>query len=196
MVEGKNAATVRKHLGYVHIPQRHAARVNAFNREHLVPYLNFHRPCFFPQTVIDAKGKPRKRYRYPDMMTPYEKLKSLPQAHTHLKPGITFEQLDAKAQELSDNEAAAQLQRAKQQLFQQIHEQTGGLTWLHPPYFRLILGLENTIVVRANPIPGASRTITLRSWAMLLVHSAMKRKTHGCRKPWRVCVTRCNRHSL
>ena len=36
-----------------------------------MPYLNFHRPCFFPTTEIDAKGKAVKRYRYKDMMTPY-----------------------------------------------------------------------------------------------------------------------------
>lgn len=123
LVEGKHAATLRKHLGYAHIPQHHAARVNAFHREHLIPYLNFHRPCFFPETITDAKGKQRKRYRYQHMMTPYEKLKSLPKAQDHLKPGVTFMQLDAAAQQMSDNEAAARLQRAKQKLFQRIHEQ-------------------------------------------------------------------------
>lgn len=39
----------RKHLGYRHIPSHHAQRVNAFLRDHLTPYLNFHRPCFFPR---------------------------------------------------------------------------------------------------------------------------------------------------
>jgi len=123
LVEGKHAATVRKQFGHAHIHQRHAAQINVFNREHLVPYLNFHRPCFFPEVYVDDKGKQRKRYRYENMMTPYEKLKSLPQAKQYLKPEITFEDLDAKAKKLSDNEAAAQLQRAKQLLFQQIREQ-------------------------------------------------------------------------
>ena len=27
-------------------------KVNAFCREHLNPYVNFHRPCFFPRKVI------------------------------------------------------------------------------------------------------------------------------------------------
>ena len=49
-----------------------------------MPYLNFHRPCFFPTTEIDAKGKTVKRYRYADMMTPYEKLKSLQNADSFL----------------------------------------------------------------------------------------------------------------
>jgi len=56
-------------------------------------------------------------------MTPYEKLKSLPNAHTYLKAGITFAQLDALAMQMSDNEAARQLNRARQQLFKHIHEQ-------------------------------------------------------------------------
>ena len=44
LVEGKNAATVRKHFGYAHIPQRFAALINEFNQQHLIPYLNFPRP--------------------------------------------------------------------------------------------------------------------------------------------------------
>ena len=123
LVEGKNAATVRKHFGYAHIPQHWAARINAFNQAHLIPYLNFHRPCFFPETLLDEKGKQRKRYRYKHMMTPYEKLKSLPKARQYLKEGITFDQLDALATQMSDNDAAAELQRAKRKLFQRIHEQ-------------------------------------------------------------------------
>lgn len=57
-------------------------------------------------------------------MTPYEKLKSLPKAQHFLKPGLTFAQLDALAMQMSDNEAAAQLHKAQQQLFKQIHEQS------------------------------------------------------------------------
>ncbi len=123
LVEGKNGAVVRKHLGYAHIPQKYARVINAFNHDYLNPYLNFHRPCFFPEVIIDAKGKQRKRYPYELMMTPYEKLKSLPNATRFLKPGVTFEQLDALTMEISDNEAAAQLHKARQQLFQRIHEQ-------------------------------------------------------------------------
>ena len=123
LVEGKNAATVRKHFGYAHIPQRFAALIDTFNQQHLIPYLNFHRPCFFPETTLDAKGKQRKRYRYKHMSTPYEKLKSLQEAAQYLKAGIIFDILDAQANHLSDNDAAAALQQAKQVLFQTIHEQ-------------------------------------------------------------------------
>ena len=44
-------------------------------------------------------------------MTPYEKLRSLPGADGFLKPGITFEQLDAVAQAATDLEAAQEVQR-------------------------------------------------------------------------------------
>lgn len=57
------------------------------------------------------------------MMTPYEKLKSLPNAQTYLKAGITFAQRDALAMQMSDNEAAQQLNRARRQLFKHINEQ-------------------------------------------------------------------------
>lgn len=124
LAESKNAAVVRKQFGYNHIPQRWAALINDFNREYLNPYLNFHRPCFFPETRTDAKGKERKVYRYENLMTPYDKLKSLPGANDCLKPGMTFAILDAVALQISDNQAAEQLQKARQKLFKIIHGQT------------------------------------------------------------------------
>ena len=118
--ESKNGAIVRKHLGYSHIPQRFASLVNAFCRDHLNPYVNFHRPCLFAETITDAKGRSRKRYPYKLMMTPYEKLKSLPMAEQFLKPAITFEQLDALACAVSDNDAAQRLNDARAILFKTI----------------------------------------------------------------------------
>jgi transposase InsO family protein len=124
LVEGKNGAVVRKLFGHAHIPQRWASLINAFNQAHLTPSLTFHRPCFFPETRTDPKGKERKVYRYETMMTPYEKLKALLKAEEHLKPGITFEILEATAHQLSDNQAADLLQKARQQLFTTIHDRT------------------------------------------------------------------------
>ena len=118
--ESKNNAIVRKHLGYSHIPQRFATLVNAFCREHLNPYINFHRPCLFAQTITDARGRSCKRYPYKLMMTPYDKLKSLHQAAQYLKPGIRFEELDIRAMALSDNEAAQRLNDARAILFKTI----------------------------------------------------------------------------
>jgi len=86
--------------------------------------LNYHRPCFFPEIRTDQKGKERKLYRYERMMTPYEKLKSLPRAKRDLKPTATFEILDVVAHQFSDNQAADRLQKARRQLFTTIHDRT------------------------------------------------------------------------
>jgi len=120
LAESKNGAIVRKHLGYSHIPQQFATLVNAFCVEHLNPYVNFHRPCFYAQTITDAKGRQRKRYSYQQIMTPYEKFKALPDAALFLKPGITFQQLDTQANALSDNEFARRLNQARAIMFKSI----------------------------------------------------------------------------
>jgi len=120
LAESKNGAVVRKHLGYAHIPQHCASLVNAFCADYLNPYVNFHRPCFFPETITDAKGKERKIYRYEDMMTPYEKFKSIPEASQYLNDGVTLEQLNAQAAEMSDNEAASAMNNARKKLFKDI----------------------------------------------------------------------------
>jgi len=122
LAESKNASTVRKYLGYSHIPQHCASRVNAFTVEVLSPYLNFHRPCHFPTEYTDKKGRIRKRYRYQDMMTPYEKLRSLPEAESYLKPETTLQKLDVIAAECSDNDAAQRLNEARAKLFQFINK--------------------------------------------------------------------------
>lgn len=120
LAESKNASVVRKHLGYAHIPQHCASLVNVFCADHLNPYVNFHRPCFFPETITDAKGKERKRYRYEEMKTPYEKFKSLPNACDYLKPNITFAQLNVQAAKMSDNDAALTMNAARKKLFRDI----------------------------------------------------------------------------
>ena len=117
LVESKNGSVIRKHLGYGHIPSRYADRVNAFTQQVLSPYLNFHRPCLFPVEVVDAKGRVRKRYPHANVMTPYEKLKSLPNAADCLKPGTSFDELDAVAAAMSDNDAARALNQARDRLF-------------------------------------------------------------------------------
>ena len=121
LVESKNGSVVRKHLGYEHIPGRYAQQVNEFTVNVLSPYLNFHRPCLFPEEVVDAKGKRKKRYPYANLMTPYDKLKSLPDADQYLKAGVTFEQLDDIAMGCSDNEAARHLNKARDKLFREIN---------------------------------------------------------------------------
>jgi transposase InsO family protein len=120
LVESKNGSVVRKHLGYSHIPSHHAQRVNAFLRDYLTPYLNYHRPCFFPETVLDDKGRQRRRYRYEHMNTPYERLKAIPDSQASLRPGLSFEILNQNAQAMTDNQAAAKLQLERKALFKSI----------------------------------------------------------------------------
>src|SRR3954470_9258800 len=43
LVECKNGAIIRKHIGFGYIDARHAEAMNAFHRQHLNPYINFHR---------------------------------------------------------------------------------------------------------------------------------------------------------
>ena len=123
LVECKNGHVVRKLLGHAHIPQRWAGRLNDFHRQHLNPYLNYHRPCLFPVTITNKAGKQRKRYPYESLMTPYEKLKSLTDAQAYLKPGLSFAILDEVAYRVSDNAAADALQQARRRLFTTIYEQ-------------------------------------------------------------------------
>jgi hypothetical protein len=54
-------------------------------------------------------------------MTPFEKLQSIPAMVSFLKPTITLDSLEIESKRLSDNEAAQQLQQAKQQLFLSIY---------------------------------------------------------------------------
>ena len=120
LVESKNGSVVRKQLGYAYIPQSCAELINAFNREFFNPYISFHRPCFFPVSVIGPKGKIKKIYPYEEVMTPYEKLKSLPQAENYLRLSITFEGLNTIANQMSDNQFAERMVNARSNLFQQI----------------------------------------------------------------------------
>ena len=123
LAECKNGHVIRKQFGHGHIPQHYAKQMNDFNRRYLNPHINYHRPCLFPETLTDAKGKQRKTYPYKSMMTPYEKLKSLSDSEQYLKPTLTFEILDTVAYEITDNQSAKQLQKARKQLFKTIHEQ-------------------------------------------------------------------------
>jgi len=120
LVETKNGSVVRKNLGYAYIPQACAELINGYNKEFLNPYINFHRPCFFPVSVTDHRGKVKKIYPYEEVMSPYEKLKSLPEAESYLRPMITFEALDAIANQMSDNQFAERMVNARSNLFQQI----------------------------------------------------------------------------
>ena len=115
LVEAKNGAVIRKHMGYVHIAAPQAARVQQFYEEHLNDYLNFHRPCGQVEVLTDAKGKQRRVYRHYE--TPWEVYRKLPNAGRFLKVGQTLRALAKKAREESDTEAAKRMQQAKRLLF-------------------------------------------------------------------------------
>ncbi|MGH8378020.1 MAG: DDE-type integrase/transposase/recombinase [Gammaproteobacteria bacterium] len=119
LAETKNGAVVRKMFGYAHVPQRHAARFNAFCVEFLNPFLNYHRPCLFATEVPDpAKpGRIKSKYRPKDVMTPFDKFASLPNAVTFLREGLTLEHLTRTACALTDLQAAEQLYKARTTLF-------------------------------------------------------------------------------
>lgn len=119
LVEGKNAAVVRKHFGYAHIPKKYAPLINEFNRNFLNPYLFFHRQCAFADNEIDTKGKIKKVYR--TYLTPYEKLVSLPNIEQYLQKGVTVKHLTTRAKKESHLESAQAMQEAKQELFAKIH---------------------------------------------------------------------------
>ena len=113
LVEGKNGAIIRKHMGYGYIGAEHAERVQNFHTTHLNPYLNFHRPCGFATVSLDARGKRQRQYPREDYATPYEKLKSLAEAAGYLKENLSFARLDPLASRLSDTECAKKMSTAR-----------------------------------------------------------------------------------
>jgi transposase InsO family protein len=119
LVEGKNGAVIRKLIGYGHIGGEHAGQLDKFYTEQLNPYLNFHRPCGFATVMLDARGKRQRQYKIEDYATPYEKLKSLPDAAGYLKPGVSFARLDRVAKAMSDTECAKKMSAAKAKLLRQ-----------------------------------------------------------------------------
>jgi transposase InsO family protein len=118
LVETKNAAIVRKHIGWGHIAPAHAAPINQFYTGFLNPYVNYHRPSAQAEVKIDAKG--RKRRLYKQWQTPFEKLLSLDRPQQFLRPGLSLAALKRVAASMSDTEAAQRMQQAKNNMFEQI----------------------------------------------------------------------------
>ena len=115
LVETKNAAIVRKHMGWSHIDPAQATPLNQFYVGFLNPYVNYHRPSAQSEITTDARG--RQRRRYPRYLTPLEKLLSLDRPEQYLRPGLTPATLQRVARVHSDTEAARRMQAAKQTLF-------------------------------------------------------------------------------
>ena len=124
MVETKNGAVIRKHLGYGLIDAAHAERLQQFYSAHFNPYLNYHRPCAQAEIEIDEKGRQQRVYRR--YQTPLETLLALPQPQQYLRPGLTLAVLQRIAATRSDTEAAQRMQQAKRNLFEKLRLPAGG----------------------------------------------------------------------
>jgi len=118
LIETKNGAVIRKHMGYGYIDAGHADRINSFYREFLNPYLNYHRPCAQAEVEIDHRG--RKRVRYKRYQTPLETLLALDQPAQYLRQGLSINALKRVAAARSDTDAARRMQQAKAKLFAQL----------------------------------------------------------------------------
>ena len=124
LVETKNGAVIRKHLGYGSIDASHAEHLQQFYHAHFNPYLNYHRPCAQAEVEIDEKGRQQRVYRR--YQTPLETLLALPQPQRYLRPGLTLSVLQRIAGTRSDTEAAQRMQQAKRKLFEQLRVPVGG----------------------------------------------------------------------
>jgi hypothetical protein len=118
LVESKNGAVVRKHLGFGHIGAQHAEAVDQFHRQFLNPYINFHRPCAVAQIVEEPNGKRRRTYAR--WATPLEIFRQTPECERYLKPGLSLASLEQFAQQQTDTEAAIAMQQAKQKLLARV----------------------------------------------------------------------------
>jgi transposase InsO family protein len=119
LVESKNGAVIRKHMGYGYIAQEHAEDIHEFYQRSFNPYLNFHRPCGQPERITDARGK--EKFVYRRYATPWETLRelcqALPEGQSYLKPQLRIQGLDQIAKTHSDTESARRMQEAKRRLF-------------------------------------------------------------------------------
>lgn len=122
LVECKNGAVIRKHIGWEPISSQNAEALNSYYRDHFNPYLNFHRPCGVPEMVTSAKGKTKRVYRR--WATPWEILGGLPGCETYLRPGLSKDALARLAQAKTDTEAARDMQEAKRDLFKSMRRKT------------------------------------------------------------------------
>jgi hypothetical protein len=122
LAETKNGSIIRKALGWIHIPRTpdNVAAINHWYAVWFVPYLNFHRPCGYRVTTVNVKGKRTHRYPKDGYMTPYEKLRSLPNAGQYLKPDITFEMLDYQEYAMSDTQWVEAMSENKAAMWESI----------------------------------------------------------------------------
>lgn len=120
LVETKNGSIIRTWIGYGFIDKKFARDLNEFYFGSFNEYLNYHRPCAFASIKQLPNGKITKVYRQQDYATPYDKLKSLPNAKKFLKKGLTFKILDQQFLSRNCNQQAEIVQHQRQTLFNKI----------------------------------------------------------------------------
>jgi len=122
LVEANRVSINAKRYGHQHTLRDYASQSSTFNQTALFRYVNFHRPCYFATTVVDKDGNETKQYIYRDIMTPYDKLISLPNSKQYLKSNITLGQLDRFSKKLDDNDAAEALNKARGALSEHLYQ--------------------------------------------------------------------------
>jgi len=115
LVEGKNNAIIRKQMGYIYIPKKHAKSINQFYKNFLNSFLGFHRHCAFATDIIDEKGKIKKKYDI--YLTPCQRLLTISNVEQYLKEGVTRESLEKEMLAVSHLKVAEELQKEKSKLF-------------------------------------------------------------------------------
>lgn len=118
LIESKNGAVVRKHMGHSHIPRYEARKINIFYRDCFNEFLNFHRMCAYPTISVGENGKRRKVYE--NTMTPAQKLLSIPNVEKYLREGMTVSDLKEKLLRVSHLAYAKTMHETKQKLFADI----------------------------------------------------------------------------
>lgn len=115
---------VRKWVGYTFMEKSMYVHLNEFY-DSFDEYLNFHRCCLFSiyEESKTQKGKIVKKYKQQNCVTPFTKLKSLPNFEKYLKPTITVESLNVLERKHTDNQMAEIVQDKLANLYKVlIHE--------------------------------------------------------------------------
>ncbi|PIR43388.1 integrase [candidate division WWE3 bacterium CG10_big_fil_rev_8_21_14_0_10_32_10] len=112
---------VRNWIGYIFIDKGEYEKLNTFYIK-FDEYLNYHRCCLFSEDVEDKKkkGKIAKRYYQKNCMTPYTKLKSVPNWQQYLKEGITAKRLELVEKRCTDIEMAEEVQKELNRMYKVI----------------------------------------------------------------------------
>ena len=120
LIETKNGSIIRTWIGYSFIDKKFAKDLNNFYFGCFNEYLNYHRPCAFASIKELPNGKIKKVYKFEDYSTPYDKLKSLPNAKQYLKKGFSFKKLDQQFMFRNCNQQGEIVQHERQKLFNKI----------------------------------------------------------------------------